>query len=591
MRDRLRLPLRFDAAALRADLERLDADGWTPHFVPEHYDGAWTVLPLRTAANARHDVAAIYSDPAATEFVDTPLLARCPALAGVLRAFECPVGSARLMKLTPGSIIRPHRDHDLAPELGRARLHVPVATNAGVDFRLNGRRVVMAEGECWFLRLSDEHAVANRGDTDRVHLVIDVVVNDWLRALFETAEPAQADVVSEVREQETPLASLRNAIVHDAELQRSLSGIADRTEFIAAISGLAAARGHPLQAREAEHAMRSVMRRLSSEALLDDSAELDGWIPFHVESRSDEPAVYWCHAGRERFTDPFFEQTVRRCLRTPFNQLFASVTSVDALVRRAHTNPGIAPGAFIFHVSRCGSTLFSQLAAALPRTIVVSEAAPIDHVLQSDVDEETRVVWLRALLAALGQPRCGDERHLFVKFDAWHVVHLALIRRAFPGVPCVFLYRDPAEVVASQMRMPGLHVVPGMSPFSPPELDRESALTMPREEYVARVLGTLYAAAVPAARAGELLLLRYDELPARAASLLLDWCGLREDDALRARFEEVSSRDAKTPSLPFSPSDGNARRAGSEASVAAAERFIGASYAHLESLRMTPPAK
>jgi hypothetical protein len=40
--------------------------------------------------------------------------------------------------------------------------------------------VVMAPGEAWYLRLSDPHSVANRGTTDRVHLVIDCVVDAWL---------------------------------------------------------------------------------------------------------------------------------------------------------------------------------------------------------------------------------------------------------------------------------------------------------------------------------------------------------------------------------------------------------------------------
>jgi hypothetical protein len=31
------------------------------------------------------------------------------------------------------------------------------------------------------------HRAANRGDTDRVHLVIDAAVNDWLAALFTAA--------------------------------------------------------------------------------------------------------------------------------------------------------------------------------------------------------------------------------------------------------------------------------------------------------------------------------------------------------------------------------------------------------------------
>ncbi len=60
-------------------------------------------------------------------------------------------------------------------------------TNDDVDFRLNGLRCVMAAGLSWYLRLSDPHSVANRGSNDRVHLVIDAVVNDWVAGLFERA--------------------------------------------------------------------------------------------------------------------------------------------------------------------------------------------------------------------------------------------------------------------------------------------------------------------------------------------------------------------------------------------------------------------
>ena len=49
-----------------------------------------------------------------------------------------------------------------------------------MDFRLNGEPIVMRDGECWYLRLSDTHSVANRGRTDRVHLVIDALVSPWL---------------------------------------------------------------------------------------------------------------------------------------------------------------------------------------------------------------------------------------------------------------------------------------------------------------------------------------------------------------------------------------------------------------------------
>jgi hypothetical protein len=178
--DRLRLPFRFDPARLARDLAALGSNGWIEHFVRQNYEGDWSVIPLRAPAGARHPVMMIYSDPACHEFADTPMLAACAYFRQVLTTFAAPLRAVRLMRLTAGSIIKEHRDLELSFEEGTVRIHVPVVTNPAVDFRLNGRRVVLEAGSSWYLRLSDPHSVANRGATDRVHLVMDAEVNAWL---------------------------------------------------------------------------------------------------------------------------------------------------------------------------------------------------------------------------------------------------------------------------------------------------------------------------------------------------------------------------------------------------------------------------
>jgi hypothetical protein len=185
--DRLRLPLAFDPARLAGDMGAIAGKGWISHFVKQNYDGDWSVIPLRAQAGAQHPVQMIYSNPSATSFEDTPFLAAAPYFADVMAAFSCPLQAVRLMRLTPGSVIKEHRDHDLRFEDGSVRIHVPVVTNDAVDFRLNGTRCVMEAGSCWYLRLSDPHSVANRGAADRVHLVIDATVNGWMQDLFERA--------------------------------------------------------------------------------------------------------------------------------------------------------------------------------------------------------------------------------------------------------------------------------------------------------------------------------------------------------------------------------------------------------------------
>ena len=191
--DRLLLPLGFDPVPLAADLERLAGDAWIAHFVTQNYEGDWSVLPLRGPAGAAHPIQQIYSDPTATDFADTPLMERCPAIKAVLDAFACPLDAVRLMRLTPGSVIKEHRDHDLDAAHGMARIHIAVTTNPGVVFELNRRRIDMAPGSAWYLRLSDPHRVANNGARDRVHLVIDARVNFWLAELLGRAARAAAE--------------------------------------------------------------------------------------------------------------------------------------------------------------------------------------------------------------------------------------------------------------------------------------------------------------------------------------------------------------------------------------------------------------
>lgn len=180
----LKLPLRFDTQRLQRDLAAVENTEWICHFVHQHYEGCWSVIPLRCQADARHPVMMIYSDPACGDWVDSPYLEGCSYFQQVLESFQCPLEAVRLMRLAPGSVIKPHRDHDLSLEHGHVRLHIPVTTNPDVVFSIGNTEIFMAEGECWYLRFSEEHSVRNSGKTDRVHIVVDAVVNNWLLGFF-----------------------------------------------------------------------------------------------------------------------------------------------------------------------------------------------------------------------------------------------------------------------------------------------------------------------------------------------------------------------------------------------------------------------
>ncbi len=59
------------------------------------------------------------------------------------------------------------------------------------------------------------------------------------------------------------------------------------------------------------------------------------WVPALVRPTQAGPAVDWCHLGGAGFTDPFFEQTIDRAMRHPFNLLLRrSMTSFAPRVGR-----------------------------------------------------------------------------------------------------------------------------------------------------------------------------------------------------------------------------------------------------------------
>lgn len=177
----LRLPLSFDAARLHADLTRALPTAWTAHFNQRIYEGDWSVLPLRAVPGSPIPT---FSLPNQTGLEDTPLLRDCAYFQQVLAAFRCPLLSVRLLRLGPGAVIKEHCDPMLGLDHAEVRIHVVVSTNPGVECRIDGVAQHWAAGECWYADFTKPHSFANRGASERVHMVLDCVLDDWLRQLL-----------------------------------------------------------------------------------------------------------------------------------------------------------------------------------------------------------------------------------------------------------------------------------------------------------------------------------------------------------------------------------------------------------------------
>src|SRR5215213_3065868 len=139
------------------------------------------------------------------------------------------------------------------------------------------------------------------------------------------------------------------------------------------------------------------------------------WLPVRCFWNDNRAFVDWCFVGKERLTEPFFDDSIMKQFREPFNLLFRHQTPIEFLGKLNEFSEGLKPNGFIFHLSRCGSTLISQMLAALPQNIVISEASPIDFVMRrGEVSEDRRAVWLRWMINTFGQKRTGAEENFFI---------------------------------------------------------------------------------------------------------------------------------------------------------------------------------
>jgi Sulfotransferase family len=325
-------------------------------------------------------------------------------------------------------------------------------------------------------------------------------------------------------------------------------------------------------------------------ACADAAAPLEGWTPIRVRFRQGRPFAEWIYTGARPLREPFFDDTVRLALRDPFTALFRRETPLDAARDGLDAGRSLPPSGFIFHMSRCGSTLAARMFAALPRVAVVSEAPPIDETLQAalavpGLPFEEHVRWLQWTVAALGQRRTGGETHYVVKLDAWHIHHLPLLRAAFPETPWIFLYRDPAEVLASQVRSPGKLALPGLLDPRVVGMRGEDITALRREQWAARVLSGFLNAASTAARDPRALFVDYRSLPAAIPDAVAPHFGIELTLGDRETMLRAAQFDAKNPDAPFQP-DSEQKRVEGEKLLPAAEAVRFREF--LERLAHTP---
>jgi len=136
-------------------------------------------LSLANDLDGRHFRATIFPKYTEYQALITPLLREIASHLGRRRK----VLRVQFAWLGGGSTIAPHRDTSITL-LYSHRVHLPIVTNDFVTFECGKDSINMREGEIWTFDNTLRHAVYNRGDSPRIHLIADFTeplpVKAWL---------------------------------------------------------------------------------------------------------------------------------------------------------------------------------------------------------------------------------------------------------------------------------------------------------------------------------------------------------------------------------------------------------------------------
>ena len=162
MQRAVRLPLELTEVPLE-ELERLGAqDFWHDHKLGRERDHK----PDRTT-----------SWRVARESREIPDISAYPKIVAIADLVPAPRHQIWVSVLAAGGVIRTHSDSERA---GAVRVHVPLIGKG--TFEVEDKRYEMRIGEFWAVdTVGRPHGAKNDGSVARVHLLVDVLPNHWLR--------------------------------------------------------------------------------------------------------------------------------------------------------------------------------------------------------------------------------------------------------------------------------------------------------------------------------------------------------------------------------------------------------------------------
>ena len=280
---------------------------------------------------------------------------------------------------------------------------------------------------------------------------------------------------------------------------------------------------------------------------------LKNWIPYRLFLQEGDTLCRWLFVGKNDFTEPFFDETISACLKLQENsQTKKCISNADILSEWSQHFEIVPPTAFIFHVSRCGSTLATQLLGLNEANITLAEVPFFDEVLRSQKGERAAQL-LRAAVSIYGAKRKPAQQRLFIKTDSWHIFFYPLIRRLYPETPFILLYRQPGEVIRSHQKRRGIQAVPGILEAELFGFDREEILNNDFDEYMAHVLQKYFESFIEIAGKDPLTtLVNYNEGPLAIVEKVAAAAGFSFSEDEMQRMKQRAGYHAKYPDQVYS---------------------------------------
>ena len=205
--------------------------------------------------------------------------------------------------------------------------------------------------------------------------------------------------------------------------------------------------------------------------------------------------------GPTRFDEPFFYDSILKHKHSEGQQ---QITLRAADLPETQTEKTVPLNLLIFHISRCGSTLLTQMLSQSDKNIVLSEPMVVDELLRSNLTVEKKKSLIRKCVNLLGQQKSGKEKYMTIKLDSWHIIYLPLLKEIFSDAKILFLFREPGPVVFSHQKFRGRQMVPGV--LKNICLTEDSAAFISLDDYTMQVLATFYKEMIVKANSADFLL-------------------------------------------------------------------------------------